>query len=225
MKSEIWNPPMSTCKHYEASHIDYVCNLLDDAQTAELNEHLRDCPNCRQEVRALKEVLKLTDGAEAEISSVAWNLDDVDMEVYRRLAAENEGASGNFLFLRARHLLPFKSLAQTGRFSLEGLFSVSLRQVWRGALTGCALALIVLISILSFDGDQSPTSPVVKIDGLPPDEQLEQYRSQGIRQSLEDVLVIKHLRNDDWELASRTRMLAELTQGTPYESITISGFR
>ena len=225
MKSEIWNPLMSTCKRYEASPIDYVCNLLDDAQTAQFNDHLRDCPDCRQEVKSLKEVLKLTDAAEAEISSVTWKLDDIEMEVYRRLAAENEQESAKSLFLRAHHLFPFKSLRQTRRFSLDGLFSISLRQVWRGTLAGCALTLVLLISILSFDGDQSETSPVVKIDNLSSIEQFEQYRSQGIRQSLEDVLVIKHLRNDEWETASRVRMLNELAQGTPYESIAVSSLR
>ncbi len=215
---------MSNCKRYDASRIDYVCNLLDDAQTAHLEEHLRDCPNCRQQVEALQEVLKLVDGAEAEVSSVSWQLDDVEMEVYRRLAAENDQTSRSSSFLRARRMLPFEFLAKAGRFSLNALFSINPRLVWRGALAGCVLALVLFISILTFDGDQSATSPVVKIDSLPPIEQLEQYRSQDIRRSLEDALVIKHLRNDDWETASMVRMLNEQAQGTPY-SIAISGFR
>ena len=225
MKSENWNRQMSTCKRYETARIDYVCNLLDDARSAQFEEHLRGCANCRRQVGALQEVMKLIDGAEAEISPVSWQLDDVEMEVYRRLAAENEQASRNSFFLRARRMPPFEYLVKAGRFSLNALFSASPRQVWRGALAGCALAMVLLVSILSFDGDQSETSPVVKIDSLPPIEQLEQYRSQDIRRSLEDVLVIKHLRNDDWETASMVRMLNERAQGTPYESISISGFR
>ena len=225
MKSEAWNPLMSTCKQYEAFHIDYVCHLLDDARISELNAHLRDCANCRKEVKALKEVLKLTDKAETEISSTAWELKDVEMEVYRRLAAENEQASGSSLFLRVRHLLPFRFLMQTERFSLYGFRSTGVRQLWRGMLTGCALVVVLLISVVSFDGDQSTKMPVVKIDVSLSHEQLEQYRSQGIRRSLQDVLVSMHLTNDEWETAGRARMLNEQAQGTPYENITISSFR
>ena len=225
MKSEIWNPLMSTCNQYKTSQIDYVCNLLDDAQTAALNAHLRNCVNCRNEVRALNEVLRLTDRAEAEISSVTWELEDIEMEVYRRLAAKNEQKSGSSLFLRARHLLPFRSLMQTERFSLDGLFSTSLRQLWRGVLTGCALALVLLISVVSFDGDQSTTLPVVTFQVLPSNVQLEQYRSQGIHRSLEEALVMIHLRYDEWETAGKVRMLNEQAQGTPYENVAISSFR
>ena len=211
---------MSNCKQYEAFHIDYVCHLLDDAQISEFEAHLYDCTICRKEVNALKEVLKLTDKAETEISSTAWELKDVEMEVYRRLAAENEQASGSSLFLRARHLLPFRFLMQMEHFFLHGL-----RHLWRGMLTGFALVVVLLISVVSFDGDQSTKLPVVKIDVLPSHEQLEQYRSQGIHRSLQDVLVSMHLTNDEWETAGRARMLNEQAQGTPYENITISSFR
>lgn len=225
MKSETWNPTMSNCKQYEASRIDYVCNLLDDVQTSALNAHLRDCSNCRKEVKALKEVLTLTDKAETEMSSTAWELKDVEMEVYRRLAAENEQTRSSPLFRHVRQLFPFRLLMQTERFSLNGFRSTGLRQLWHGVLTGCALIVVLLISVLFFDGDQSPKLPVVKIDILPSTEHFEQYRSQGIHRSLQDVLVITHLRNDEWESASRVRMLNEQTQGTPYENITIRSFR
>lgn len=228
MKSEIRNPLMSNCKQYQAFHIDYVCHLLDDAQISELNVHLRDCANCRKEVKALKEILKLTDKAETEISSTAWELKDVEMEVYRRLAAENEQADGSSLFLRflrSRYLFPFKSLMQTERFSLADFRSSGMRQLWRGILTSCALIAVLFISVVLFDGDQSTKLPVVKIDVSPSHEQLEQYRSQRIRRSLQDVLVSMHLTNDEWETAGRARMLNEQAQGTPYENITINSFR
>ena len=224
MKSETWKPSMSNCKQYEASRIDYVCNLLDDVQISTLNAHLRDCVNCRKEVEALKEVLKLTDKAETEMSSTARELKDVEMEVYRRLAAEKERASGSRLFLRVRHLFPFRFLMRPERFSLDGFRSIGAHQLWRGMLTGCAL-VVVLISVVSFDGNQSTKLPVVRIDVLPSNEQLEQYRSQGIRRSLQDVLEIMHLRNDDWETAGRARLLNEQAQGTPYENLTLSSFR
>lgn len=221
MKSENRNSLMSTCKQYEVLLIDYVFNLLNDARTAELNDHLHDCPNCKKEVRALKEVLKLTDRAETEIPSAVWEPHDIEMEVYRRLAAENEQAGPNSLLLHARHLLSFISSMQANRSFSDGEFYTS----WRGVLTGCALVLVLLISVLSFDGDQSETLPVARIEVLPSHEQLEQYRWQGIHQSLEDLLVIKHLRNDEWETASRERMLNELAQRTGYQNVTINSYR
>ena len=225
MKSKNRNPLMSICKQYEAYHIDFVFNLLDDARTAELNDHLHDCPNCKREVRSLKEVLRLADRAEAETPSAAWEPHGVEMEVYRRLAAENEHVGRNSLLLRARHFLSHISSIQAYRSFSGGVFFNGLRQIWRGALTGCALVLVLLISILSFDGDQSETMPVVKIKVSPSSEQLEQYRWQDIHQSLEDFLVIKHLRNDEWETASSARMLKELAQRTGYENVTISSYR
>lgn len=216
---------MSTCKKYKALHVDYVCNLLDDAQISALNAHLHECANCRNEVTTLKKVFKLTDRAEAEIPSIAWELKDIEMEVYRRLAAENEHTHSNSLLLRAYHVFPFRRLMQTGSFFLNGFRSTGLRRLWHGALSGFALAVVVLFSVLSFEGDQSAKLPVVEIDVLPPYEHFEQYRSQGIRRNLQDVLVIMHLRNDEWELAGRARMLNEQAQGTPYESITISNLR
>lgn len=225
MKSETRYPLMSTCKQFEALHVDYVCNLLEDAQISELDAHLRDCANCRKEIGALKEVLKLTDKAETEFSSTAWELKDVEMEVYRRLAAENEQADGGTLFLRVRQLLPSRFLLQKERLSLDGFRAAGARQLWRGMLTGCAFVVVLLISIVSFDGDQSTKLPVVKIDVSPSHVQLEQYRSQGIRRSLQDVFVSMHLRNDEWETAGRKRMLNEQAQGTSYENITISNIR
>ena len=216
---------MSTCKQFEALHIDYVCNLLEDAQISELDAHLRDCANCQKEIGALKEVLKLTDEAETEFSWTAWELKDVEMEVYRRLAAENEQASGGTLFLRVRQLLPSRFLLHMERFTSHGFRAIGLRQLWRGMLTGCALIAVLLIATVSFDGDQSTKLPVVKIDVSHSHEQLEQYRSQGIRRSLQDVFVSMHLRNDEWETAGRKRMLNEQAQGTPYENITISNIR
>ncbi len=213
---------MSTCKQYKAFHIDYVCNLLDDAQISALTTHLGDCANCRNEVTTLKEVLKLTDKAEAEIPSAAWELKDIEMEVYRRLAAENEQTLGKSFLIRACHVFPFRRLMQTGRFSFNGFRSTGLARLRQGLATGCALAVVLLISVLSFDGDHSAELPVVKIEVLPSNERFEQYRSQGIRRNLQDVLVIMHLRNDEWESVSRARMLNEQAQGTPYENITIS---
>ena len=216
---------MSTCKHYEAFHIDFVLKLLDDERTAELDDHLHVCPNCKREVRSLKEVLRLADRAEAEFPSAAWKPHDIEMEVYRRLAAESEKVGHNSFLLRTRHLLSHISSILANRSFSDGVVFNDLRQVWRGVLTGCALVLVLLISVLSFDGDQSETLHVVKIKVLPSNEQLEQYRWQGIHQSLEDLLVIKHLRNDEWETTSSARMFNELVQRTGYESVTISSYR
>ena len=225
MKSETRYPLMSTCKQFEALHIDYVCNLLEDSQLSELDAHLPECANCRKEIGALKEVLKLTDKAEVEISSTASEFKDVEMEVYRRLAAENEQASGGSRFLRVRQLLSSTFLLQSERFPLDGFRATDVRQLWRGMLTGCALGVLLLFSTVSFDGDQSTKLPVVQIDDSLSHEQLEQYRSQDIRRSLQDVFVSMHLRNDEWETAGRKRMLNEQVQGTPYENITISIIR
>ncbi|MDE0297355.1 MAG: hypothetical protein OXN17_01815 [Candidatus Poribacteria bacterium] len=216
---------MSTCKQPKASHIEYVCNLLNDAQIAAFNSHLRDCSDCRTEVKALEAVVNLTDTAEAEFSSRSWELRDIEMEVYRRLAAENEQKDGASLFSRVRRLSPFRLPMRIKGDLLDSFRSTGFRQLWPRVLTGCAFVAVLLISVCYFDGDQPAKLPVVKIEVLPSNEQLEHYRSQDIHQSLEELLVIKHLRNDEWETAARARMLNDMAQGTRYESIAMSSFR
>ena len=209
---------MSTCKQHEASHIDYTCDLLDDAQIALLEAHLQDCTICRKEIQALKEVLRLTESAEAKISSVTWELDDIEMKVYKRLASESE-AGGGSLFSRVRHLLRFGPPVSSERSFTDGLSSIGSTQIWRGALAGGTLVIGLIIATVFFDGNQSATVPVASIELVPASERIERYRSQGIHQSLEDALVMRHLRNDEWETASRLRMLNEQAQGTRYESM------
>ena len=99
------------------------------------------------------------------------------------------------------------------------MFSINVGEYWRGALTAGVLVLGLISSAVLFDGKQSATTPLAAVEVVPGRERIDQYRWQGIRRSLADVLVIKHLRNDDREAASRLRILNEQAEGTRYEHI------
>ena len=211
---------MAICKQHEASYIDYICNLLDHAQIALFEVHLQDCSTCRKEIKALKEVLRLTDSAETEISSTIWALEDIDMKVYKRLAAESESTSERPVISRVRRLLRFGPPVSSELSFTYELSSIVSMQIWGGMLARGTLFLALIIAAIFFDGDQSANPPLTSFRVVPTSERIEQYRSQGIHQSLEDALVVRHLRNDEWETASQLRILNEQAQGTRFESMT-----
>ena len=140
------------------------------------------------------------------------------MKVYKRLAAESE-AGGGSLFSRVRHLLRFRPPVSRECSFTHGLSSIGSTQIWRGALAVGTLVIGLIIAAVFFDGNKSAIPPLASIEVVPASERIEQYRSQGIHQSLEDALITRHLRNDEWETASRLRMLTEQAQGTRYESM------
>ena len=207
---------MSTCKQHQESYVDYVFNLLSDLQIAGLEAHLENCDDCRQHVRAWKEVLRLSDGAEEIVAETA-SVEDIAIKVYKRLAAEpRKKTQRNFSSRIADRLLLSVSNLSTPPIRM---FPINVSTHWRGALAVCVLVLGLISSAVFFNGKQSATAPLASVKVLPASKRIEQYRSQGIRRSLEDVLVIKHLRNDDREAASRLRILNEQVEGTRYEHI------
>jgi hypothetical protein len=210
---------MTTCKRLEESAIDYVCDLLDDEQVSVIKEHLRYCPDCVGEIASWQNVLIWTEKAGA-IPIPDAVLNQIEMKVYKRLAAESPLSKQShlfsrlvspFVFLSARlggmQFIPMKS---GRRLSLSHQGSA---WVWRSAVATCTLAIGITVGTLFLNREQ-PSAPVQSSV-----ERLEQYQQQEIQRRLKDALEARHLKGDDSAATSQFRLLKEQTQGTPWAKI------
>jgi anti-sigma factor RsiW len=181
---------MTTCKQLEKSHTNYVCELLDEEQVAVMEEHLRGCPTCVHKIKSLQKVFSLTEEAgEAPIPSVI--LDNIEMRVYKRLAAESP---------RSKPVRFFESLP---------LPTVKNGSTWilRSAIATCVLAIGIPITVTFFDRDQSLDVPIGAISETPR-ERIEAYRQREIQDSRTEALEARHLKDND-QLARLLLALAE----------------
>lgn len=206
---------MITCKQLEDSSIDYVCNLLNDEQVAEMEEHARSCPDCARGIASWENVLRLTEAAGAT-TIPDFILDDIEINVYKRLAAESPPAKQARFFFR---LVPSFALHTSLLHGLSRRLSHSYRDatwMWRSAVATCALAVGIAVTTFFWGTAPSPDVPLSSIPVQSSVERLEQYRQQEIQRSFEDALETRHLRDDDWAAASKLRLLKEQAQGTPW---------
>ena len=81
---------MPKCKKSEGQAIDYAYNLLSPEEEDPFEEHLKNCPDCTEAVQSISSVLELTDKAQAELTVPELALQDIEMNVYKRLAATQE---------------------------------------------------------------------------------------------------------------------------------------
>ena len=79
---------MKQCKQLEKFYTEYICDLIDEEQAARIEEHLEGCAACAREVQSLQNTLRLAEEAE-EISIPPVILDNIEMNVYKRLATES----------------------------------------------------------------------------------------------------------------------------------------
>ena len=196
---------MTTCKRLEESAIDYVCDLLDDEQSAVIKEHLQHCPNCVREMASWKKVLIWTESA-GTIPIPDAVLDQIEMKVYKRLAAESPLPKQGHLF--SRLVSPFVFLSHRISHLHQGS-----AWVWRSAVATCTLAIGITVGTLFLNREQS-SAPVQSSV-----ERLEQYQQQEIQRRLKDALEARHLKGDDSAATSQFRLLKEQTQGTPWAKI------
>lgn len=175
---------MKQCKQLERFYTEYVCDLLDEEQVARIEEHLRGCPTCAHEVESLQKTLRLTDEAKG-MPMPPVILDDIERNVYKRLATEA---------LPPKRVHFFSHL-----FAALRLTPVKRRPAWvfRSALATLALVIGISIATVFINPDQSPEMPISVIPIQSPHERIALYQQAEIRNNQTEALETRHLKGDD----------------------------
>ena len=170
---------MKQCEQLENFYTEYVSDLLDEEQVARIEEHLRGCSACAHEIEALQKTLRLTDEV-AELPIPSDILDNIEMNVYKRLATESPAN-------KPAHFL--SKLVAVFRLSGE-----KRRPTWifRSALATLALVISISIATVFINQDQSTDSSI-----QPSYERIELYRQAEIRDSQTEALETRHLKGND----------------------------
>lgn len=188
---------MPKCKKSEGYAIDYVYALLPKSEAAPFEQHLKTCDDCAEEVRNLTALLHLTDEVQSEVMLPERALQDIEVNVYKRLAAESPSLS---------------------RFrSWVAIFT----QMWAGhRIAAVSSVAVALIAIAIFVTEPfHPKTTVQLSETQSADARMEQYRQQDIQRSLEEALIKHHLRNDAWETASQFQRMKEQAHGTNWVKV------
>ena len=200
---------MTTCKKFEESYTDYVCELLEDEKMDSIAAHLRECPNCAREVDSLKAVLQLTDEAERTRKIPGWALEDIEMKVYKRLASESPTVSPIPVLSRLFHLFSYS------------LFSLTIRStrwrypwIWRGAIVSCIFAAVLIVNSIFFNENRQTNVPLSATAIQSSSDRVNRYFQQEIERDLEETFVTRYLSNDDWATTGNLRWLKERAKGT-----------
>ena len=186
-----------SCIKSEGQAIDYAAKLLSPEEEEPFEEHLKTCPDCAEAVRSFRAVLHLTDEAQAEVRVPELALQDLEMNVYKRLAAAHE---------------------QTLLSRIRAYFA-NFGSLFRWYKTAAASTVIIaLITITLLWGELFSTETPL------PDTQsavarIEQYRQQDIQRNLEEALITHHLRNDAWDTESQLYRMKEQAQGTNWMEV------
>ena len=182
---------MIQCKQLEKFYTEYVCDLLNEEQTVRIEEHLRGCATCTREVEALQETLRLTEEVE-EIPIPPALLDNIERNVYKRLAAESPSTKRAYFL--SKFVAPFR------------LFGAKCRPAWifRSALATLALVISISIATIFINQDQLPDVPI-----QPLHERVELYRQAEIWNSRTEALETRHLKGDDRLATLQLLVLAE----------------
>ena len=170
---------MKQCKQLENFYTEYVSDLLDEEQVARIEEHLRDCSACAHEIEALQKTLRLTDEV-AELPIPSDVLDNIEMNVYKRLAAESP--ANRPAHLLSRVIAIFRSPGEKRRPTW----------IFRSALATLALVISISVATVFINQDQSTDIPI-----QPSHERIELYRQAEIRNSQTEALETRHLKGDD----------------------------
>ena len=190
---------MPKCKKSEGQAIDYASKLLSPEEEDPFEEHLKDCKDCSEAVQSFRTVLQLTDKAHTELIVPELALQDLEMNVYKRLAA---------------------TPAQTLR-SRVGAYLANFGALFRWQRTAAASSIaIALVTIALLWGELLLPKPVMQLpEQQSADARIEQYRQQHIQRNLEEVLIAHHLRNDAWETESQLHRMKEQAHGTNWTKV------
>ena len=142
---------MKQCKQLEKFYTEYACDLLDEEQIARVEEHLHSCSTCAHEVESLQKTLRLTEEAE-ELLIPPGVLDNIEMNVYKRLATESPSPKRSHFFSRL-----------VAVFRLSG---VKHRRAWIFCSALATLVLVIGISITTIFTNRDNQSLDIPISTL-----------------------------------------------------------
>ena len=141
----------------------------------------------------------MTDKAQAELVVPETALKNIEMNVYKRLAATQEQT----LFSRIRTYF-------AGVGAPFGWYKTA-------AASSIAVALIAAAVLIGKPFQSEDTLRLT--DTQSADARIEQYRQQGIQRNLEEALITRHVRNDAWETESQLHRMKEQAQGTNWTKV------
>ena len=190
---------MPKCIKSEGQAIDYAAKLLSPEEEEPFEEHLKNCPDCTEAVQSFSTVLQLTDEAQTELRVPEIALQDIEMNVYKRLAAAHEQT---LLSRVCAYLANFGALFR-----------------WQRTAAASTIA-IALITIALLWGELFAPEPEMMLpDTQSADARIEQYRQQDIQRNLDEVMIAHHLRNDAWETESQLYRMKEQADGTNWMKV------
>ena len=190
---------MPKCIKSEGQAIDYAFKLLSPEEEEPFEEHLKNCPDCTVAVQSFDSVLQLTDEAQAELQVPEVALQDIEMNVYKRLAATHEQT----LLSRIRaYLANFGSLFR-----------------WQRTAAASTVAIALITIALLWGELFAPEPELLLPDTQSAGARIEQYRQQHIQRNLEEAFITHHLRNDSWETESRLHRVKEHAHGTNWTKV------
>ncbi|MXY26630.1 hypothetical protein F4Y59_00500 [Candidatus Poribacteria bacterium] len=193
---------MPKCNKSEGQAIDYASKLLSSKEAESFEQHLKKCSDCSKAVESFTTLLKLTDMAENEVTLPEAALQDIEMNVYKRLAASQEESAPS----RIRSFLS----------NIQALFQ------WHKT-AAASTALIALITAVVLVGEfWQPKVELQLSESESADARIEQYLQQDIQRNLEDAMITYHLRNDAWDTESRLQRVKEQAQGTDWMKLAQS---
>ncbi len=196
---------MPKCKKSEGQAIDYAYEVLPPAEEVPFKEHLKNCQDCTEAVESYTAALKLTDKAQEELVVPEHALRNIEMNVYKRLAASQEQT----WFSRFRTY--FTSVG-----SPFGWYKTA-------AVSSVAIALIVAAVLIGKPTQPERTLQLTEMQSA--EARIEEYREQGIQWNLEEALITHHLRNDAWETESQLNRIKEQAQGTSWTKVADKHFQ
>ena len=184
------------CNKSKGHAIDYASKLLSTAEAEVFERHLKRCSDCNKAVASFTTVLSLTDMVEKEVVLPEAALQNIEMNVYKRLAATQEAS----LLSRLRsYLTNFASLFQWHRIAAAGTAVIVL------------ITTAVLVSEL-----RQPKVELQLSESQSADARIEQYLQQDIQRNLDDAMITRHLRNDAWDTESQLQRVKEQAEGTDW---------
>ena len=190
---------MPKCKRAEGQAIDYVYKLLPPAEEGPFKEHLKICQDCTEAVKSYTTVLGLTDKAEEELVVPEHALRDIEMNVYKRLAASQE---------------------QTWFSRLRSYFtSAGSPFGWYRTAAVSSVAIVLIAAAVLIGKPTQPEQMLGVTEMQSAEARIEEYREQGIQWNLEEALITHHLRNDTWETESQLHRMKEQAQGTNWTKV------
>ncbi len=191
---------MPKCKKSEGQAIDYASKLLPTTEAASYEQHLKNCLDCKEAVESFTTLLNLTDMAEQEVMLPETALRDIEMNVYKRLAATQQEES---LFSRVRgYFANIKSLFQ-----------------WHKTAAASTIVIAMITAAVLVGELFQPEVGLQLTESQSADVRMEQYFQQDIQRHLDDAMITHHLRNDAWATESRIQRVQEQAQGTNWMKV------